>query len=141
MPCLLCNKAFKFSSTEFPIEDIITEFELVIKKGVMFDVITIVGEGEPTLYLGLGKLILELKKRTNKTVAVITNGALLYDPQVRIELGYTDIVLPTLDAYDEESFKQINRPIGTITYDQVLLSGRHPLLSRSAHNTCHIYER
>jgi wyosine [tRNA(Phe)-imidazoG37] synthetase (radical SAM superfamily) len=104
----------------FAVEDIIKEFELILKENIYFDVITIVGEGEPTLYLGLGELILEMKKRTSKTIAIITNGALLYDPLVRKELSYADIVLPTLDAYDDSSFKTINRPIGSLTFNQVL---------------------
>jgi wyosine [tRNA(Phe)-imidazoG37] synthetase (radical SAM superfamily) len=104
----------------FAVEDIINEFESILKEEIYFDVITIVGEGEPTLYLGLGELILEMKKRTDKTIAVITNGALLYDPAVRKELSYADIVLPTMDAYDESSFKVINRPIGSLSFNQVL---------------------
>ncbi len=104
----------------YKLEDIILEFDEILKENISFDVITIVGEGEPTLYLGLGKLIIELKKRTEKPIAVITNGALLYNKAVREELLISDIVLPTLDAYDEESFKKINRPIGSISYEKVL---------------------
>ena len=104
----------------FSVEDIIIEFENILKQKVYFDVITIVGEGEPTLYLGLGELIDELKKRVKKPVAVITNGALLYDPQVRLELSKADIVLPTMNAYDEELFKKINRPHRNIKFDDVM---------------------
>jgi wyosine [tRNA(Phe)-imidazoG37] synthetase (radical SAM superfamily) len=104
----------------YNVEDIITEFEIILQKDVLFDVVTIVGEGEPTLYTGLGELIEEIKHRTNKPVAVITNGALLYDQKVREELFLADIVLPTLDAYDEKSFKKINRPIKTISFTKIL---------------------
>lgn len=103
----------------FPIRAILDEFDQFLLKSETFDVVTIVGEGEPTLYLGLGGLIKEIKKRTDKPVAVITNGALLYDPQVRAELGEADIVLPTVDAYDQASFKKINRPYGTMEFEQV----------------------
>lgn len=103
----------------FPVEKIIAEFDEVIKEKVEFDVVTIVGEGEPTLYLGLGELIEAIKKRTEKPVVVITNGALLYDYQVQIELNRADIVLPTMDAYDEVSFKKINRPYGKIKFKDV----------------------
>lgn len=104
----------------FRIQAILEEFDLFLMKAKDFEVVTIVGEGEPTLYLGLGKLIKEIKKRTEKPVAVITNGALLYDPQVRAELGGADIVLPTVDAYDQTSFEKINRPFGTLKYEQVI---------------------
>jgi len=103
----------------FPIEEILAEFEEILKKTLEFDVVTIVGEGEPTLYLGLGKLISEIQKRTDKPVAVITNGALFYDLNVRMELSNADIVLPTMDAYDNASFVKINRPHGTLDFNMV----------------------
>lgn len=103
----------------FSIEEILSEFDEVLRNEVKFDVITIVGEGEPTLYLGLGELICELKKRTEKPLAVITNGALFYDSKLRAELYNADIVLPTLDAYDEASFRAINRPHGEISFSMI----------------------
>jgi wyosine [tRNA(Phe)-imidazoG37] synthetase (radical SAM superfamily) len=103
----------------FPIEDIIAEFNEVLLDKVVFDVVTIVGEGEPTLYLGLGKLIEEIQKRTDKPVAVITNGALLYDKQVQAELGKADIVLPSMDAYSVDLFNKIDRPHKSLDFDDV----------------------
>lgn len=103
----------------YEVNDIITEFKEAIENNKAFDVVTIVGEGEPTLYLGLGELIKELKKLTQKPIAIITNGALLYDAQVRQELNDADIVLPTFDAYNQSSFKTINRPHGSINFHQV----------------------
>jgi len=103
----------------FSVEDIMAEFDEVLREKIRFDVVTIVGEGEPTLYLGLGELIDEIKKRTDKPVAVITNGALLYDSQLQSELGRADIVLPTMDAYDEESLKRINRPHGSLKFEDI----------------------
>jgi len=103
----------------FPLEDILDELDQVLKKQVSFHVVTIVGEGEPTLYAGLGDLIAGIRERIDKPVAVITNGALLYDPQVREELSPADIILPTLDAYDEASFRAINRPHGSLHFEDV----------------------
>ncbi|MDD4723114.1 MAG: hypothetical protein PHR07_10270, partial [Acidaminococcaceae bacterium] len=54
-----------------------------------------------------------------KPVALITNGALLCDCAVRREVAKADIVMPTLDAYDEVSFKKINRPFGKISFESV----------------------
>lgn len=104
----------------FPVQDIIGEFDEVLKKGIPFDVVTIVGEGEPTLYLGICELIRAIRERTDKPVAVITNGALLYDPVLRSELSPADIVMPTMDAYDEISFKRINRPHGSLDFWRVI---------------------
>ncbi len=103
----------------FPLEKILLEFDDFLQKQIKFDVVTIVGEGEPTLYSGLGALITGIKKKTDVPVAVITNGALLYDPQVRSELAQADIILPTLDAWDEASFRAINRPHGSLRFEDV----------------------
>lgn len=104
----------------FPLEDILEEFRTYIRDEVPFDVVTVVGEGEPTLYSRLGELIQGMKAETDKPIAVITNGALLYDPKVREELAWADIVLPSMDAFDEASYKAIDRPYGKLRYDQVM---------------------
>lgn len=104
----------------FKKEDILKEFKEYLRDSDKFDIITIVGEGEPTLYLKLGELIKDVKKLTSKPVAVITNGALLHDKNVRKELCEADIVLPSIDGYDEETSKIIDRPLGTIKFDEEL---------------------
>ena len=104
----------------FSIEKILVEFDEINQRNLCYDVITIVGEGEPTLYMGLGQLILALQKKSEKPVAVITNGALLYDRGLQEELSTADIALVSLDAYDEASFKKINRPHKTLTFKQVM---------------------
>ncbi|MGI6727933.1 MAG: radical SAM protein [Anaerovoracaceae bacterium] len=111
----LTNKREMF----FKVEDIMGEFDEILKRDFKFDVITIVGEGEPMLYLGLGDLISEVKKRTEKPVAVITNGSLFYDFDVKSALSNADIVLPSIDAYDELSFKKINRPHGMLKFNDI----------------------
>jgi wyosine [tRNA(Phe)-imidazoG37] synthetase (radical SAM superfamily) len=104
----------------FKVQEILNEFDYVLSKDIHFDVVTIVGEGEPTLYLGLDQLIRGIKSRTDKPVAVITNGALLYEDSVKEALMEADIVLPSFDAPDETLFKQINRPHGDLKYHRVL---------------------
>lgn len=80
------------------------------------DWVTFVGSGEPTLHSGLGGLIRAVKRLTELPVAVITNGALLYRPDVREELLAADAVMPTLDAGDPDLYRQINRPHPDITF-------------------------
>ncbi|HAG10444.1 MAG TPA: radical SAM protein, partial [Desulfotomaculum sp.] len=85
--CIYCQlgRTDRMTNTRqlfYPVGDIIEELDKVLQNNISFDVVTIVGEGEPTLYLGLGELIEEIHKRTDKPVAVITNGALLYELQV-----------------------------------------------------------
>ena len=104
----------------YPVEDILDELKKTIVLQSAFDVITIVGEGEPTLYLGLGSLITKIRNISKKPIAVITNGALLSEPEVRNELKNADIVLPSLDAATEQQFRSINRPHKHIEYSSVI---------------------
>jgi len=103
----------------FPLEDILAQVREFIDSETPYDVVSIVGEGEPTLYSRLGELICGIKEMTDKAVAVITNGALLHDADVRAELKNADIVLPSMDAFDAKSFKKIDRPHGFLNYDEI----------------------
>ncbi len=103
----------------FKIDDLIGELKDYKNKEDEFDVITLVGEGEPTLYSQTGELIHKIKEIFNKPVALITNGSLFFLQEVRQECLYADIVMPTLDAWDEDSFKMLNRPIRQITFKKM----------------------
>jgi wyosine [tRNA(Phe)-imidazoG37] synthetase (radical SAM superfamily) len=83
------------------------------------DWITFVGSGEPTLHASLGLLIRQVKALTDLPIAVITNGSLLYLPEVRQELSAADAVLPTLDAGNENLYRKINRPWPRLTFEQL----------------------
>jgi wyosine [tRNA(Phe)-imidazoG37] synthetase (radical SAM superfamily) len=84
------------------------------------DWVTFVGSGEPTLHSGLGWLIGKVKEVTDLPVAVITNGSLLYLPEVRQELSLANAVLPSLDAGSAELYRQINRPHPTATFERLV---------------------
>ncbi len=74
--------------------------------------ITFSGYGEPTLHLHIGEILQFIKKaKPDIPVAVLTNGTLLFDPEVRKSLLQADLVLPSLDAATEETFRKINRPV------------------------------
>jgi wyosine [tRNA(Phe)-imidazoG37] synthetase (radical SAM superfamily) len=95
----------------FEKETILDQVFETIDSGVKIDYITFVGEGEPTLSKDLGWLIEQIKNNTTIPTAVITNGALLIEEQVRNELRKVDVILPTLDATKQKLFKKINRPV------------------------------
>lgn len=123
--CIYCqlgrtNKMTNTRQEFFKLEDIVAEFKEYIKNSDAFDVVTVVGEGEPTLYSRLGELVRNLKSLTTKPVAVITNGALLNDKQVQNDLMEADIVLPSINAYNEVLSKKIDRPYGLIKYDDII---------------------
>ncbi|MDX2438139.1 MAG: radical SAM protein [Acidobacteriota bacterium] len=82
------------------------------------DWITFVGSGETTLFSRLGTLIRYVKSFTDVPVAVITNGSLLYLPEVRDELSVADAVLPSFDAGTETLYRKINRPHRDLSFDR-----------------------
>ena len=84
------------------------------------DWLTFVGSGEPTLHNGLGWLITEVKALTDLPIAVITNGSLLYLPEVRRELQPADAVLPSLDAGSPDLYRRLNRPHPEATFERLI---------------------
>lgn len=106
----------------FPPEEILAEVReaLTAHKPGEIDWVTFVGSGEPTLHSDLGWLIRMVKELTDLPVAVITNGALFYWPEVRAEVGAADAVLPTLDAGNPSLYRQINRPHPDIPYERLI---------------------
>jgi len=84
------------------------------------DYITLSGSGEPTLHSRLGEIIEHIQAMTAVPVAVLTNGSLLWQKEVREELALADVVLPSLDAPDPERFESINRPHPDITFERLV---------------------
>ncbi|MGO8705572.1 MAG: radical SAM protein [Candidatus Brocadiia bacterium] len=100
-------------------DDIVAEVRQKLKTVPRPDFITLSGSGEPTLHAGIGQIIDGVKQITDVPVAVMTNGSLFYDPDVRRACLHADLILPTLDAGDEETFQVINRPAAGLTLARV----------------------
>jgi wyosine [tRNA(Phe)-imidazoG37] synthetase (radical SAM superfamily) len=83
------------------------------------DFITLAGSGEPALYQELGTLIERIKAATSVPVALLTNGALLIDPEVRRAATLADLVMPSLDAGEESTFQFVNRPVEGFSLEQI----------------------
>jgi len=124
--CIYCQlgKTTNFTNERkdfYPKKEIIKEMEESINLNKnKFDYITFVGSGEPTLCKSLGELILKAKKLSKKPICIITNGSLFYREDVREELMFSDVVLPTLDAGDEKLFIKINRPHPSIKFEKMI---------------------
>jgi wyosine [tRNA(Phe)-imidazoG37] synthetase (radical SAM superfamily) len=107
------------------IADIQSELERELAGSDAFDYISLAGSGEPTLNSGIGNLIVGIKSMTNRPIAVLTNGSLLWMSEVQDALMAADVVLPSLDAGDKFLFQFINRPHKEISFEHILdgLSG------------------
>ncbi len=101
-----------------PLEGVLDEVKSKLSKRP--DYITLSGSGEPTLFSRLGELIDGIKSMTNIPVALLTNGSLLWQPEVREGIGDVDLLIPSLDAGDEATFHHVNRPHEAISFKQLI---------------------
>ncbi len=119
-----CGKTTKLTTDrmEYILYDkVIQELSDFFKNNPVPDYITFSGSGEPTLNSRIGDVLKFIK--TNKPdipVAVLTNGTLFYDKQVRAEILDADVVLPSLDAASQEVFEKINRPAQMLDVEEYI---------------------
>jgi len=104
------------------IDAVLAELKERLAQGLQADFITISGSGEPTLNARLGELIDGIRAITDIPIAIITNGTLLYRQDVRADCAKADVVLPSLDAGDDQCFQRVNRPHKDISIEK-LISG------------------
>jgi len=109
-------------------EKVITELKQFMSSNPKIDYITFSGSGEPTLNNRIGDVLNFIKKEYPKIkTAVLTNGTLLYDKNLRTELLDADVILPLLDAASQDVFEKIDRPnleLNIETYIQGLVDLR-----------------
>ncbi len=94
--------------------------ERLAETDLHFEVLTFAGSGEPTLHSDLGRLIETAKSLTDRPVCLLTNSSLLWDKKVRDEVARCDLILPSLDAGREETFRRLNRPVPGLGLAQIV---------------------
>jgi len=104
------------------VADVLRDLKSALEKTPDPDYVTLSGSGEPTLHSRIGAVIEGIRAITTLPIAVLTNGTLFSDEKVRSECNLADVVLPSLDAGDEQTFKIVNRPAAGLTF-QGLLKG------------------
>ncbi len=122
--CVYCQLGYTTNKTVerksyFDKNEILKEIKSLANRNISFDYLTFAGEGEPTLNKDLGVFIAEAKKYDLK-VAVLTNGSLLWRSDVRNDLFEADVVIPSLDAASQDTFKKINRPHESLVIDRII---------------------
>jgi wyosine [tRNA(Phe)-imidazoG37] synthetase (radical SAM superfamily) len=129
--CVYCeiNKAPQISckrGEHVPTATILAEIDGLLEDAARvrdLDVFTITASGEPTLHTGIGKIIRHIKEKTDKPVAILTNGSQLHLKEVRQDLLAADIVIPSLDAARPESFRRVNRPAKCCADLETIING------------------
>jgi wyosine [tRNA(Phe)-imidazoG37] synthetase (radical SAM superfamily) len=101
------------------VDEVLAELERKLAQDTP-DYITLSGSGEPTLNSRIGDLIRTAKDLTHTPLAVLTNGSLLWMPEVQDALMPSDLVLPSLDAGDERLFRYVNRPHRGISFERMV---------------------
>ncbi|MBP8975486.1 MAG: radical SAM protein [Bacteroidetes bacterium] len=104
----------------FPTNEIIDEVRHALNEFTQIDYVTVTGSGEPTLHKGIGEIIHAIKGMTSVPVAVLTNGTLLYLPEVRASLLEADVVSPSLDAVTDDVFQKIDRPNPKLRLQEII---------------------
>jgi wyosine [tRNA(Phe)-imidazoG37] synthetase (radical SAM superfamily) len=85
------------------------------------DYVTFSGSGEPTLHKDVGKIISFIKSEyPDIKIAILTNGSLFNDSNVRREILEADVILPSLDSAIEETFKRIDRPYSKLRIKSII---------------------
>jgi len=106
-----------------PTAEIIAEIDAYfadVDRLAEIDIVTVTASGEPTLHSGFGEILVHLKEKTGKPIAVLTNGTTLMDAQVRKELALADVVIPSLDSARVESFRKLDRPATCLDLEEII---------------------
>ena len=105
----------------YPLDEILRDVAEALEEGPAPDVITMAGSGEPTLYSRLGELIDGLGELApGVPVLLITNSTLLWREDVAAAARRCDILAPSLDAGDPETFARVNQPHPEIGFDRLI---------------------
>ena len=103
-----------------PVEAVLAELDRWLASDGSADIITLSGSGEPTLSSDIRTVVVWLKQHTSIPVAVLTNGSLLWQAEVRESLLQADLLIPSLDAATELGFQRVNRPAPRLALELIL---------------------
>ena len=130
MDCIYCESGCTTDLTLdrkefFPTSEVIFELEEYLGSNPELDYITFSGAGEPTLHSGIGEIIAFIKDNYPRyKIALLTNGMLLSDEETFNDVQGVDLIVPSLDAADEATFKKINRPAEEFDFSLLINSFR-----------------
>ncbi|HUV78611.1 MAG TPA: radical SAM protein [Desulfobacterales bacterium] len=104
-----------------PFATVKKELSLYFENNPAPDYITFSGSGEPTLNSRIGDVLHFLKNHIHDIpVALLTNGTLFSQKQVREEIKTATVIIPSLDAATEKVFRKINRPSPHLKVDKII---------------------
>ena len=89
------------------------------------ELITICGNGEPTLYPALAGVILAVRALRDRyqpqaRVAILSNSSTVGSPSVRAALNMFDLKIMKFDAGSEEMFRRLNHPTAPVYMGEII---------------------
>jgi len=123
--CVFCQLGRTTEKTNIrdeyvPIQEVYNEINEWLKKDGKADHVTLAGSGEPTLHSNFGDVIKYVKKKSSIQTVLLTNGSLLYLPEVRKAASQAHIVKVSVCAWDQHSFGWINRTHPLIDFNLMI---------------------
>lgn len=104
-----------------PVDEVLKELDDYFKTNPDPDYITLSGSGEPTLNSRLGEVLTFIRQqKPDVSIAVLTNGTLLFREDVRRDLLNADLVMPSLDGASTNALHTINRPHDSISVESYI---------------------
>jgi wyosine [tRNA(Phe)-imidazoG37] synthetase (radical SAM superfamily) len=126
MDCVYCEVGKTTNLIQDPIDminldELLAELDDFLSTSPKLDYITFSGAGEPLLYKSLGRLITHIKTSYPQyKLALITNSTHLDRADIIEELLKLDLVMPSMDAIDQDNFDKINRTHKAISVEDVM---------------------
>jgi len=111
---ILTTRRSEFVSTD----DLIKELEVVDMDGI--EVVTFSGTGEPMLASNLKEMAESIKDMVDTPLAILTNSCHFMEEDRMEDLDQFDIVIARLDAANESTFRRVNRPFNSTSFDTVM---------------------
>jgi wyosine [tRNA(Phe)-imidazoG37] synthetase (radical SAM superfamily) len=104
-----------------PTDRVIAELDEFLEDKPALDYITFSGSGEPTLHSGIGTILRHIREHHPAyRTALLTNGCLFYQKEVRDEVMDADVIIPSLDAATDRIFKRIDRPHRSLDIEDII---------------------
>ncbi|MFH1222961.1 MAG: radical SAM protein [Pseudomonadota bacterium] len=121
-----CGRTTQLTNTRksfYNADDVLREIDEAVAKAGKLDHITFSGNGEPSLYKDIKKIVRGIKERhPGVKLAVLTNSTLFTDKDVFEAFLEADLVLPSVDSVLEKGFELINKPCAGLNLKDILSS-------------------
>lgn len=92
-----------------PTDRVLAELEQWLKSDGKADYITLSGSGEPTLHSRFGEVLEFIRANSKIPAVLLSNGMMLYLPEVRAAAAYANVLKVSLSAWDQMSARRGER--------------------------------